>query len=132
MAAAAAADRSFMRRRVFMPRGKTVCLAIASVITAYSASGGTFSRAQLVVSHAQNAVADAIAGPQFTDAAFSLDRYHTLSGTYDGAAVEGRLITVRWATATSYCIEGVSEAGSAQYLLGPYGHVASGNCPIAF
>jgi hypothetical protein len=115
-----------------MRPGKTVCLAIASVVTAYSASGGTFTGAHSLVSNAQTAVADAIAGPQFTDAAFSLDRYHMLSGTYDGAAVEGRRITVRWATATSYCIEGVSQGGVPQYLLGPHGHVAPGGCPVAF
>ena len=81
--------------------------------------------------HARDSVADMIAGPQFGDAAFSLERYRDLSGTYDGAGVEGRRITVVWATDRFYCIEGVSQNGALQYLLGPHGRVAAGRCPVA-
>ena len=112
-----------------MRPGRTACLAVASVATAFSASGASLGHAQRYVTHAQNAIADAIAGPQFSDAAFALERYHELSGTYDGAGVEGRRITVRWATDKTYCIDGVSQSGAAEYLLGPNGHIAFGHCP---
>ena len=122
-----------MRRRSLVGSAKTALLAAASVASALSASPVLLARAELFVSHAQTAIADAIAGPQFTDAAFSLDQYHTLAGTYDGAAVNGRRITVRWANDRTYCIEGVSQGGAAEHLLGPNGHVAPGRCPyVAF
>jgi hypothetical protein len=122
-----------MRRGSVIGPAKTACLALASVAAALSASPVLLARAQLFVSHTRTAIADAIAGPQFTDAAFSLDQYHSLAGTYDGAAVDGRRITVRWATGKAYCIEGVSQGGAIEHLLGPNGQVAPGRCPyVAF
>jgi len=118
-----------MRRSAFLRPAKTVCLAIASVVTILSTSGAPLGQAQLLVRQTQIAISDAIDGPQFSDAAFSLEQYHTLSGTYDGAAVEGRRITVRWATDRTYCIDGVSQGGAAEYLLGPNGQVEPGRCP---
>jgi hypothetical protein len=111
--------------------GKAACLAVATAATVLSVHGASLGHAQRFVIHAQNAVADAIAGPQFSDAAFALERYRALSGTYDGAGVEGRRITVRWATDRTYCVEGVSQSGAVEYLLGPHGHVAPGRCPYA-
>jgi len=116
---------------MFIRPGRTAFLAVASVATAFSTSGASLGHAQLLLTQAQNAIADAIAGPQFSDAAFALERYHELSGTYDGAGVEGRRITVRWATDKTYCIDGVSQSGAAEYLLGPNGYVAPGRCPYA-
>ena len=114
-----------------MRPGKAARLAVAAAATAFYVHGAPLGHAQRFVTHAQNAVADAIAGPQFSDAAFSIERYHELSGTYDGAGIEGRRITVRWATDKTYCIEGVSHGGVAEYLLGPNGNVAAGHCPYA-
>jgi hypothetical protein len=110
---------------------KTACLAVASVVVAFSSGGAPLDQANQLFAQAQTAVADAIAGPQFSDAVFSLERYHTLSGTYDGAGVAGRGIAVRWANARMYCIEGVSQNGSVKFLLGPNGRVTSGRCPYA-
>src|SRR3954453_2307681 len=89
--------------------GKAACLAVASAATAFYVHGASLGHAQKLVDQTRNTIADAIAGPQFNDAAFTLERYHMLSGTYDGAEVEGRRIAVRWATDRAYCIEGVTQ-----------------------
>jgi hypothetical protein len=109
--------------------GKAACLAVAAAATVFYVHGASLGHAQRYVTHAQNSIADLIAGPQFGDAAFSLERYHQLAGTYDGAGFEGRRVTVLWATDRTYCVEGVSQSGAVEYLLGPQGHVASGRCP---
>jgi hypothetical protein len=88
-------------------------------------------QARTAVAHAQASVADVFAGPQFGETAFALEGYHRLSGTYDGSSIEGRGIVLRWATDRAYCIEGVTQGGVAEYLLGPGGHVARGYCPYA-
>jgi hypothetical protein len=102
---------------------------VATAAAALYPNGESLGDAHQFVTHAQTVIADAIDGPQFSDAAFSLDRYHMLSGTYDGSGVEGRRITIRWATDRAYCIDGVSQGGAAEYLLGPNGRVAPGSCP---
>lgn len=118
-------DPSLVRTR------KATRLAVAAAATALYVHGAPLGHTQRFVTHARNVIADAIAGPQFGDAAFAIERYHELSGTYDGAGVEGRRITVRWATDKTYCIDGVSQGGAAEYLLGPNGHVTPGRCPYA-
>ena len=115
-----------------MRRGTIDRKAVAFAIVVLAIHWAPFGGVQKSVTRAQNAVADAIAGPQFTDAAFSLERYRMISGTYDGADVMGRRITVRWATDKAYCVEGVSESGATEYLLGPHGHLIPGFCPYAF
>jgi hypothetical protein len=114
----------------FVRPGKAACLAVATAAIAFHVHGASLGHAQKLVDQARNTVADAIAGPQFNDAAFALERYHTLAGTYDGADVEGRRIVVRWATDRTYCIEGVSQSGAVEYVLGPHGHIAPGTCPV--
>jgi hypothetical protein len=108
-------------------------LAIGSLVVALSGTGGPLGHPGTLITEARTAIADAVAGPQFSDAAYSLEQYRNLSGTYQGAAVMGRQITVRWATDKMYCVEGVSTSGAVEYLLGPNGHVALGSCPyVAF
>jgi hypothetical protein len=109
--------------------GKAACLAVAAAATALYVQGASLGHAQRYVTHAQTSIADLIAGPQFAEAAFSLERYHQLSGTYDDAGFEGRRVAVLWATDKTYCVEGVSQSGAVEYLLGPHGHVAPGRCP---
>jgi hypothetical protein len=110
--------------------GKAACLAVAFAATAASAHGASLGPAQTFVDRTRNPIADAIAGPQFSDAAFALERYHMLSGTYDGAGIEGRRIAVRWATDRAYCIEGVSQSGAVRYVVGPHGSISPGTCPV--
>ena len=106
--------------------------AIAFAAIVLAVHWAPFGGVQASVTRAQNAVQDAVAGPQFTDAAFSLERYHMVAGTYDGADVMGRRITIRWTTDNAYCVEGVSTSGAAEYLLGPSGNLVPGFCPYAF
>jgi hypothetical protein len=91
--------------------------------------GTGLSEAGQFVTRAQNTVADAFVGPQYYDAANGLERYHDLSGTYDGATVGGRQIELKWGNDASYCLEGFSQANGVQHLLGPNGRVAPGQCP---
>jgi hypothetical protein len=114
-----------------MRRGKVDRKAVVFAVIVLSVHWAPFGGVQASVTRAQKAVADAIAGPQFSDAAFSLERYRTIAGTYDGANVMGRRITMRWATDNAYCIDGVSESGAAEYLLGPRGRLSPGSCPYA-
>jgi hypothetical protein len=113
-----------------MRPGKAACLAVASAATAFYVHGASLGHAQKFVDSTRNTIADAIAGPQFDDAAVALERYHMLSGTYDGAGIQGRRISLRWGTDRAYCIEGVSQSGAVQYLLGPHGRTAPGTCPV--
>jgi hypothetical protein len=109
--------------------GKAACLAVVSATVLYVQGASSLYHPQRFVTSTQNSIADMIAGPQFSDAAFSFARYHDLAGTYVDAGVEGRRISVLWATDRAYCVEGVSQSGLVEYLLGPHGHVMPGHCP---
>jgi hypothetical protein len=111
--------------------GKAACLAVATAATVFGVQGTSFGRhVSRSVVHVQNAVADAIDGPQFGDAAMTLERYHQLSGTYDGADVSGRGIVVKWASDAHFCVEGRKQSGDVEHLLGPYAPVVPGPCPL--
>jgi hypothetical protein len=110
--------------------GRATYLAVASVALFFSAQGASFGDVGRTVTHVQHTFADAIAGPQFGDAAASMERFHQLSGTYDGAAISGRSITVRWATDTRFCIDGVRQSGAVEHMIGPNASVDPGPCPV--
>lgn len=103
---------------------------VATAATALYLHGTSLGEAGRYVTHAQHTVADAIVGPQFGDAAVGLQRYHDLSGTYDGASVGGLRMQLKWGNDASYCIEGLSEAKGVQHLVGPNGRVIQGPCPM--
>jgi hypothetical protein len=96
-----------------------------------SAPPAWVTKARAAVTHAQASVADALAGPQFGETVFALEGYHRLAGTYDGSSIVGRGVVLRWTTDRAYCIDGVTQRGVAEYLLGPGGHVVPGYCPTA-
>jgi hypothetical protein len=111
--------------------GKAACLAVVTAAAVFGVQGTPLSRhISRSLTNVQNAVADAIIGPQFGDVAMSMERYHDLAGTYDGADLSGRGIVVRWATDAHYCVDGVSESGTVEHLLGPYARVEPGSCPV--
>lgn len=112
-----------------MIKGRAAYLAVTSAALFLGASGAPSGLGR-TVTRVQNALAETFAGPQFSDAAVAMERFHQLSGTYDGADFSGRRISVRWATGTQFCIDGVSQSGVAEYLLGPGGSVAPGACPL--
>jgi hypothetical protein len=114
---------------VRLSRGAFLAVAVATTLSSVPPS--MVQRARTAVTRAQASVADVFAGPQFAETAFALESYHRLSGTYDGSSIEGRGIAVRWATDRAYCIEGVTQGGVAEYLLGPGGRVVHGYCPYA-
>jgi hypothetical protein len=109
--------------------GKAACLVVATAATALHFNGSGLGRAGRVVVHTQHRVADAFVGPKFGDAAIGLERYHNLSGTYDGADVGGPRMRLKWGNDASYCIEGLSETKGVQHLVGPHGLVFAGPCP---
>jgi hypothetical protein len=120
--------RSF--ERMSLLRSKTAFLAVAIAAALY-VHGSPLGHAQRFVTQTQNSIASAIAGPQFSDAAMSLELYRQAAGTYAGAGIEGRRITVRWATDSAYCVEGVRQSGAVDHLVGPHGRLAPGQCPYA-
>ncbi|HVM57700.1 MAG TPA: hypothetical protein VMT74_09565 [Gaiellaceae bacterium] len=85
--------------------------------------------AHLLVRHAQYAVEDLIAGPDFGSAALALERYRAIAGTYAGAEIADRNMSLGWGTEVAYCVEGVGASGAVAHLVGPGGHVSSGHCP---
>ena len=91
-----------------MIKGRAAYLAVTSAALFLGAQGAPSGHLGRTMTRVQNALAEAIAGPQFGDAAVAMERFHQLSGTYDGADVSGRRIAVRWATDTRFCIDGVS------------------------
>ena len=102
---------------------------IAAAATLSNVAWADLNSGAHLVRHVQNAVTDALIGPDFTSAAFELERYHDLSGTYAGAELPTRSMTLRWATTTFYCVEGKSASGAVSHLIGPHGSSASGPCP---
>jgi hypothetical protein len=110
---------------------KGAFLAVAVATTMSSAPPAWVAQARAAVTHAQATVADALAGPQFGETAFALESYHRIAGTYDGSSVVARGVVLRWATDRAYCVDGVTQGGVAEYLLGPGGHVVPGYCPSA-
>jgi hypothetical protein len=109
--------------------GKAAALVVATAATALYLHGSGLGAARHFVAQTQSAVSDAIAGPTFGDAAAGLQRYHDLSGTYDGAAVGGRSMAMRWTSDNGYCIEGTSKRAGLQHFIGPHGRVVPGACP---
>lgn len=106
-------------------------MAVAVATTMSSAPPAWIAQARTAVTHAQATVADALAGPQFGETVFALEGYRRLAGTYDGSSIVARGVVLRWATDRAYCVEGVTQGGVAEYLLGPGGHVTTGYCPSA-
>jgi hypothetical protein len=110
--------------------GKAAALAVVAAATALYLHGTGLGEAGQFVTQTQNTVSDVMIGPKFGDAAIGLQRYHDLSGTFDGASVGGRSMELKWGSDAAYCIEGVSKANGMQHLLGPGGVVAPGPCPM--
>ncbi len=111
-----------------MIAGKAACLAVALAVTAPGAHIGSYSPGE-AFARAQAAVVDAFDGPRFSDAAVTLERWHELSGTYEGADITGGHLSLRWAGVAGYCIEGVSSTRGLEHLLGPGGRRQAGPCP---
>ncbi len=109
----------------------------ASLLIAAAATLSNVASAELhdgarLVRHAQSVVVDALVGPDYGTAAFALERYHDVAGTYAGAELPARSMTLRWATVTYYCVEGQSVSGAVSHLIGPHGYKAPGPCPGGF
>ena len=104
-------------------------LLIAAAATLSNVAWTDLNHGTRFVRHVQNAVTDALIGPDYTSAAFELERYHELAGTYSGAELPTRAMTLRWATGTFYCVEGRSASGAVSHLIGPHGSTAPGPCP---
>ena len=109
--------------------GRAPRLKVVVAATLFGLQGAPFGFSD-TVTHLQNVVADAIVGPQFSDAAMSLERYHQLSGSYDGADVTGLGITLRWTTGARYCIDGHRASGAVEHVVGPNGATEAGPCPV--
>jgi len=110
--------------------GRATYLAVVSSALFFGAAGASFGPIGRTVTHVQNTVADAIAGPQLGDAALAMERFHQLAGTYDGAAISGPRMTIRWATGTRFCIDGVRQSGAVEHMIGPNARVEPGPCPV--
>jgi len=121
---------TFYRQRmtIVLPR-KSVCLALACGATLLAFHAPLARPAQRFVTQAQNTIAGRIAGPQFDGVAANMESYRAVAGSYEGAEIGGQQITMRWTSATAYCVEGVSPDGSVSHLLGPNGQVSPGRCP---
>jgi len=85
--------------------------------------------APAMVRNAQYAVEDMISGPDFGSAAVALERYREIAGTYAGAEIADRSMSLAWGTEAAYCVEGVGASGDVSHLVGPEGRVTSGHCP---
>ena len=106
-------------------------LLIAAAATLSNVASADLHDGARLVRHAQDAVVDALVGPDYGSAALDLERYHELAGTYAGAELPARSMTLRWATVTYYCVEGKSVSGSVSHLIGPHGYKAPGPVPAA-
>jgi hypothetical protein len=73
-------------------------VAIAAAATVSNVAWAEFNHGAHLVTHVQYAVSDALIGPDYPSAAFELDRYRVLAGTYAGAELPARSMTLRWAT----------------------------------
>jgi hypothetical protein len=104
-------------------------LFIAAAATVSNVAWTDLNHGARFVRHVQYAVTDALIGPDYSSAAVELERYHELAGTYVGAELPTRSMTLRWATVTFYCVEGQSTSGAITHLIGPHGSTASGPCP---
>ena len=111
-----------------MIAGKAACLAVALAVTCPGAHIGSYSPGE-AFDHAQAVVLDTFDGPRFGDAAVTLERWHELSGTYEGADISGGHLTLRWAGAGGYCIEGISSTHGLEHVVGPVGRREAGPCP---
>jgi hypothetical protein len=108
---------------------QAACFAVVTAATLSSVAGADLNHGVHLVRGVQNAVTDALIGPDYTSAAFELDRYHEIAGTYAGAELPARSMTLRLASATFYCVEGRSASGTVSHLIGPRGSRAPGSCP---
>jgi hypothetical protein len=104
-------------------------LLIAAAATLSNVAWADLNQGARLVRHVQTAVTDALIGPDYGSAALELERYRELAGTYAGAELPTRSMTLRWATVTFYCVEGRSTSGALSHLIGPHGNRASGPCP---
>jgi hypothetical protein len=57
-------------------------VAIAAAATVSNVAWAEFNHGAHLVTHVQYAVSDALIGPDYPSAAFELDRYRVLAGTY--------------------------------------------------
>lgn len=73
-------------------------VAIAAAATASNVAWADFNHGAHLVRRMQYAVSDALIGPDYPSAAFELDRYRAIAGTYAGAELPARSMTLRWAT----------------------------------
>jgi hypothetical protein len=112
---------------VFPRRAATLLITCAATLS--SVAGVDLDHGVHLVRHVQNVVADALIGPDYTSAAFELERYHEIAGTYAGAELPTRSMTLRLATAAFYCVEGRSASGAVTHMIGPHGAKAPGPCP---
>jgi len=112
-----------------MLRRRLASLVITIGMTASPAATAQLRSAHVLVRHAQFTVEDLIAGPDYGSAAVALERYHAIAGTYAGAEIAERSMTLAWGTEVAYCVEGVGASGDVSHLVGPDGHVSSGHCP---
>jgi hypothetical protein len=108
--------------------GRAACLAVALAAAAPGGHIGGLTPGE-AVTHAQNLVVDAFDGPRFSDISVTMTRWHELAGTYQGADVTGGRVSVRWATAQAYCVEGTSSTRGLEHLIGPSGDRLTGPCP---
>jgi hypothetical protein len=104
-------------------------VAIAAAATVSNVAWAEFNHGAHLVTHVQYAVSDALIGPDYPSAAFELDRYRAIAGTYAGAELPARSMTLRWATPAFYCVEGLSASGAVSHMIGPHGGRAQGPCP---
>jgi hypothetical protein len=112
-----------------MLRRRFASLVIATGMTVSPAATTQLRDAHGLVRNAQYAVEDFIAGPNFGAAAVALERYRGIAGTYSGAEIADRSMSLVWGTEAAYCVEGVGASGNVSHLVGPEGHVTSGHCP---
>jgi hypothetical protein len=104
-------------------------VAIAAAATASNVAWADFNHGAHLVRRMQYAVSDALIGPDYPSAAFELDRYRAIAGTYAGAELPARSMTLRWATPAFYCVEGLSASGAVSHMIGPHGSKTLGPCP---
>lgn len=112
-----------------MLRRRLAALVITIGMTVSPAATTQLRSAHGLVRHAQFAVEDLITGPDYGSAAVALERYRAIAGTYAGAEIADRSMSLGWGTEVAYCVEGVGASGAVSHLVGPDGHVSPGHCP---